>query len=339
MGEEQKQILQMVADGKITADEGARLLEALEKGERKRKDFESPARLVREKKRLLREQARLMEESARAGHHKSLEGLRDIGRMVRNAVRGSIHGLDEDDFDRDFDESVEDGAMLLEDPLELEDGSHLIIKRALVRNASGSLFLSGNSGTTLEKMGDDSPQVMIRQDGDTTFVRWTAGDLNLSVPSTVKEVGVKLLGGDIAVNDLPASLRLKTKGGDIGLYEVSGDFSAKTMGGNVMIKLNEMWSGDSKASTMGGNISLDIAPSAKAVVSARTFGGQIRLSDVFEAEVKGGQTGSSEIVIDLSEGEEAHDITLSTMGGDISVEGSEDGSEKEDSRKKRRGRK
>jgi hypothetical protein len=111
------------------------------------------------------------------------------------------------------------------------------------------------------------------------------------------------------------------------------------MGGNIMIKLKEMLSGDSKASTMGGNISLDIAPSARAVVSARTFGGQIQLSDVFEAEVKGGQPGSSEIVIDLSDGEEATDLKLSTMGGDISVDGSEDGTEKEESQKKRRGKK
>jgi DUF4097 and DUF4098 domain-containing protein YvlB len=319
MGEEQKQILQMVADGKVTAEEGARLLEALEKGARKRKDLDSPARMAREKKRMKRELVQLMNERAEGGGFKGLEGFRDIGRMVRDSVRESLHGLDDVDFPTVFEDHTDEDTIILDGPLEIEEGTRIVVKRALVRNSAGNLFISGNDGTALEKVGDDAPEVRVRIEDDTVFLKWSLGDLHISVPQTVEEVKAKLMGGDIVINDLPASLRVKTSGGDIGLYDVSGDFSAKTMGGNLMIKLDDGWSGDSKAATMGGDISLELSGATRALISARTMGGEIQVSEGIEVEQEGGHAGASAVSIDLSDGEEAPDLRLVTTGGDISV--------------------
>ncbi len=332
MGEEQRQILQMVADGKVSADEGARLLEALEKGQHRRRDIDSPARMAREKKRIIRERIR-------DGEMGGFEGLKDIGRMVRNMIRESVPGMEEDDFPDGFEEPVDEDSKLLEGPLELEEGTRLVVRRALVRNSAGDLLVSGNDGSSLEMVGDEPPEVRVKTEGNSVFLVWSTGDLHLSVPKTVEELVVKILGGDIVVNDLSASIKLRTKGGDIGLNDVSGDFSAKTMGGNVMIRLGEGWSEDSKASTMGGNISLEVREATGAVISARTMGGNISVGDGLSAEQHSGHAGSSAVSIDLSDGEDGPELKLKTMGGDISITAIEGESSKDDVGKKRRGKK
>lgn len=332
MGEEQRQILQMVADGKVSADEGARLLEALEKGQRRRRDLDSPARMAREKKRIIRERIR-------DGETGGFEGLRDIGRMVRSMIRDSIPGMDEDELPDELEEPVDGDFKPLDGPLELEEGTRLRISRTPVRNSAGSLLVSGNDGSSLEIVGDESPEVRVSTERDTVYLVWSTGDLHLSVPQTVEELTVKILGGDIIINDLSASTRLKTKGGDIGLYDVTGDFSAKTMGGNVMIRLGEGWSEDSKASTMGGSISLEVRESTGARITARTMGGDINVGEGLSAERRSGHTGSSAVSIDLSDGEDGPELKLKTMGGDISMVVFEEETSKDDAGKKRRGKK
>lgn len=326
MGDEQKQILRMVADGKVTPDEGARLLEALEKGERKRREQDSPARMAREKKRLIMERGMEMEERSRLRKHDGLEGLKDIGRMVKTAIAESLPGIfHDDDLGPDPIDGPDGDSQLLEGPLDLEPGSKLKISRRKIRNAGGSLFLTGSDGNTLETVGTDAPEVRYSVDGDTVHLSWSRDDLSLAVPRSVARVSVGLMAGDLVVSDLPSELRLKTSGGNLGLYDVSGEFSAKTMGGDVIIRLSGEWSEDSRASTMGGNISLSIPRDTDALISARTMGGEILVEDGMEFRKENGHYGSSAVSIDLTDGGEAPEMRMKTMGGDISVAFADDG--------------
>jgi len=311
MGEEQKQILQMVAEGKVTAEEGARLLEALEKGMSRRKSAGSPAKAARAR--------RIMKEKFGSGDIGGMEGLRDIGKMVRGIISGVVPGMDDMELE---DEFMVAGVTLqgsLVSPMELQPGTRLIITRLRSMNEAGDLFLSGSRGTGLEVVGDERTDVRIGEKGKNLYLRWTSGDLRLSVPSTVVSVTASLLGGSMAVDDLPAVLKLRTKGGDIGLYGVSEEFSARTMGGNIMIRLGEEWRGDSRASTMGGNISLEVHEDSRARIMARTMGGDILVPEGMDAAGDSGRPGSSELSIDLSRGEGSSDLNVSTMGGDISL--------------------
>lgn len=311
MGEEQKQILQMVAEGKVTADEGARLLEALEKGMSRRKSADSPARAARAR--------RIMKEKFGSGDTGGIEGIRDIGKMVRGIISGIVPGMDDMDLENEFPHAGSDEQVPLESPMELQPGTRLIITRSLMKNAGGGLFLSGNPGTELETVGDDSTDVRIWENGKDLHIKWTSGDLRISVPSTVERVTARLLGGSIVANDIPSALKLGTKGGDIGLYEVSGEFSARTMGGDIMIRLGEEWRNDSKAATMGGNISLEVHEDSRARIMARTMGGEIMVPEGVDARIEGGRAGSSALSLDLSDSEASADLSVSTMGGDISI--------------------
>ncbi len=339
MSEEQREILQMVADGKISADDGAKLLEALKTGEQKRREMESPARRVKEMKRKMREYKKL-------GHINGLDGMRDIGRMVRGIVKDSVSGID-DEFVEIDDDMFED-AGYLEGPLELEEGTELVLKRRVRRNSRnnrGDLILNGVEGSTLEVIGENTPDIRLYRDNGTVYLKWDKGDLSLNVPETVENVRAIIMGGNIVLNGVTAAADIKTMGGDINLFEASRAFRAKTMGGNIMIKLTDDWNEDSRIKTMGGNIALSICESTKGSISAKTMGGEITVQEGISGLTESGHPGSSGVNIDLSEGEDAPEIRLKTMGGNISIDQSgtetveENDGEKKNRRKRRKERK
>lgn len=312
MSEEQRTILQMVADGKITADQGAGLLEALEKGERKRRDDSSPAMKARERKRILRDRLR-------SGEVAGLDGLRDIGRMVRSMVRDSAAGLEDEEFSPEADEFLNESEELSDAPLDLQVGTRLVVTRETTENSAGSAFLNGAGGSSLKRTEGFSSEVRYRREGDTVYLAWRSGDLHLDVPDTVDRIMLKLTGGDVFVGKVAASVKARTKGGHVTLDGITRDFSVKSMGGNVRVRLPEDWRGNSKASAMGGHLSLELSRNTRARISARTMGGGVSVSEDIEVEREAGHPGSSEVSIDLSRGEEAADLALRAMGGDITI--------------------
>lgn len=312
MGEEQRTILQMIADGKITAEQGAGLLEALEKGERKRRDNSSPAMKARERKRILSERLR-------SGEASGLEGLRDIGRMVRSMIRESAAGMEDDGFPPEAEEFLEDPEELLEGPLDLEPGTRLVLRRAAAGKSYGDVHLTGAEGSCLERNEEDSSEVRYRREGDTVYLKWGSGELHLAVPDTVDSIRLSLSGGNAFIRGVAASVKARTRGGNATLDGISRDFSVKTMGGNVTIRLPEDWRGNSKASAMGGHLSLELSRNTRARIYARTMGGEISVSEGIKAELEAGHPGSSKVNIDLSRGEETSDLALRAMGGGISI--------------------
>ena len=338
MSEEQREILQMVADGKISADDGSKLLEALQTGEQKRREMESPARRVKEKKRIMLEKRRI-------GHITGLGSMREIGRMVRGIVKDSVSGID-DEF-VEIDEDMLEDAGLLEGPLELDEGTELVLKRRVHRgrNNGGDLILNGVEGSTLEVLGEDAPDLRMYRDNETLYLKWDKGDLSLNVPKTVENLRASIMGGNIILNGVDAAADIKTMGGDINMSEVSMAFRAKTMGGNILITLTDDWDEDSRVVTMGGNIALSIRESTKASISAKTMGGEITVQEGISGLTESGHPGSSRVNIDLSVGEDAPELRIKTMGGNISIDKfgiepvEENDGEKKNRRKSRKERK
>ena len=312
MSEEQREILQMISDGKISADDGAKLLEALKVGEQKRREIESPARRVKEKKRRMHEMKGVIPLSG-------LAGMREMGRMMRGIMRESVSGID-GDF-AEIDEEMYEDAGFLEGPIEMESGTELVLKRRtkLHRDRGGDLNLIGVEGSTLEAVGEDAPVINVYREKGTVYLKWDKGDLTLNVPETVDNVTASIMGGDINLSAVSAAAEIKTKGGNINLSDASRAFTAKTMGGDIMIRLIDNWNEDSEAATMGGNINLILRESTRSEISAKTMGGEITVGEGISGVNESGHHGASRVNIDLSDGQDAPDLSLKTMGGDISV--------------------
>jgi len=312
MSDEQKEILQMVSEGKITADDGVKLLTALEEGERKRRDHDSPAKRMKQQRKIILESMK--------GHSIGLDNMREIGHMVKNIVGEAVSGIGEnfstDSFDIDKDRFKDYG--ILEGELELDEGTELFISNS--RSSSGAdIILKGVDGSCCAVIGEDQPEVSVFRDGESVWLKWDEGDLTMSVPETVGKLSTSTNGGDIVISGVKNPVNVKTRGGDISILEASHGFNAKTMGGDIIISLTDLWNEDSAVVTMGGDINLGLCKDTKAVISAKTFGGEIDVQDGIGEVSESGQFGSSRVRICLSGDEDAPDIRLKTMGGDISI--------------------
>ena len=249
-----------------------------------------------------------------------LENIREIGHMVRNIVGDAVSGISEnfstESFDIDKDRFKDFG--ILDGEIELDEGTELFISNS--RSSSGAdLTLKGIDGSCCSAIGEDAPEVHVFRDDKSVWLKWDNGDLTLSIPETVGKLSTSIMGGDIVVSGVKTTVNAKTRGGDISILEASHGFNTKTMGGDIIISLTEFWNEDSNAVTMGGDINVGLLEDTKAVISAKTFGGEIFVQDGIGKLDESGQFGSSKVRVYLSEDEDAPDIRLKTMGGDISI--------------------
>ena len=309
MSDEQREILQMVSDGKITAEDGVKLLEALSRGREKTRESESPASRVRRRKRLM-------------FNRQTFEPHNDIGHMVMSVVHDAMSGIkhDLDEPEIDINEFGDADSFSLDGDLELDEGTELILQRdGRNRRRSGSVMLIGVEGSTCRVVSGAESGVMVDREDNAVRLRWDDGDLVLEVPAVVARVTAEIMGGDLVTQGIGASVRLRSKGGDIILLDTGNSFDAKTMGGDLMITLTEGWSGDSRISTMGGDITLGVQAGTPGLVTARTLGGCINVSDDLGETSISDRPGSTRVRLELGEGSDRPSIRMKTMGGDITI--------------------
>jgi hypothetical protein len=318
MSDEQRVILQMVSEGKITADDGVKLLEALGKGQEKRREKDAPADKSKRRSFLLRT----------AG-----DQIPDIGHMVRAVVHDAISGIgvEMNEPDTDFCEVEGEGGHPMGEALELPEGTELVLRPFLcMPGGGGDVFLRGVRGSTCRLTSEDPPDVRVYRDESTVWLKWKEGDLKLEVPQTVARTTVDIMGGDMIVDGLLSMVRLRSKGGEITINRASRGFDAKTMGGNMRVTLAGDWDEDSRLSTMGGDISIGLAEDLAATISARSFGGDVSVQEGIGEVSESGRPGSSHLRLVVGAGEDRPDLRIKTMGGDIRIARTDDAEEQED---------
>lgn len=148
---------------------------------------------------------------------------------------------------------------------------------------------------------------------------------------------LKTLGGAVTLTDSDVDGHVETLGGPVVMENVTGSVKGHTMGGKVRSS-NVKSSGDNgkeevKINSMGGNIDVDKAPlgadvstmggritinSAKKFVKAKTMGGNISILDV-DGSVKA-HTMAGDVKVNMTGTGDDHDVKLTSMSGDITLE-------------------
>jgi len=297
VSEEQKEILQLLADKSITVEEAERLLGALADGQRRREATDAPGS---ERKRGVQEVITSVRDT-----------LSEIGPAIRDLVGDST-----DDFG-----DQESGTSMPISPIPLPAGSRLIIKNDRYRGRSGGdLSIEGADVEQCEFLGGRLRNLRIHPDPRGATIRWSGGHLRLRVPANLGELTATTMGGDIEVDGLACPLAVKSMGGDLDLCGLSREFKAKTMGGAVTLILTREWAGDSSAVTMGGNINATVFEAMEATrVQAETLGGQIEIRDRLEAPPTHSTSGVHRTVIQIGNGNPSSHLKLKTMGGNITL--------------------
>jgi len=216
MSDERARILKLLEDGKITADQAARLIEAMG-SERADTEFCRPSHAP-----------------FGSRHVRFRSGMRDLDRIpdvVASAVASAMKSGFEPGEDRTTD---------------FPGKRHLLVK-----SVSGDLDVTGGDADRIG-LSYSGGMVKVRSSGEQVVVRTMAGDVSATVP-TDGRLELEVVSGDVCINAAGARIEVKTVSGDVDITKTAGDTQVRTVSGDV--GLNRV-TGSVEVETRSGDVEL-----------------------------------------------------------------------------------
>lgn len=303
MSDARKEILRLIADGRITPEEGDRLLTALE----------GPSAGSR------------MDPSDVAGDAQGGRGGRladgiaqvveEVGETVRRAMEDAF-GSAQRAFDehRATTESVE----IREGRFAMPPGGRLKVQQA-IRLSFGGGSKGGN--VILRPAQDDSVRVVrgeaveAHRNGTDFVLTWAKGNLELEIPRRLAGLDVRCMGGDLEVVDFAGPMTLETMGGELRVQAPSAPFKFRTLGGKVRVVDCALREGTATINSTGGDVTVQFASGASATVRASSLGGTFDLPPGASGEGQGRALRRATCTI----GSGAAEMRIDTLGGDVRI--------------------
>ncbi len=308
MNDERMRILEMVRDGKITAEEGVRLLEALQPkaatgtGSGAPDGREDPFGKL----------ASAISHAMQSGDWKNLVG--QLGGAWSTGPLGGLERRHEREAEGWEFLTLSDGD---QGTFDLPAGSEVAVEHeagsveATAVDGLGRIELEGEGlhnygvyaarkeGKVVIACHRTAPfarmprlKVSVPRAATAVSLKTAGGSLTaeaFAVPLTLKTAGgsvrvrdqqqapvtAKTAGGGIKVNGTPARLDLHTSGGSIRFDGTTEAFDVKTSGGSVHIEGARLASGEHSAKTNGGSVRIGLAPEASVEIEAKTSAGSL----------------------------------------------------------------
>ncbi len=300
MSEERLRVLKLLEEGKITADQAARLIQALGREARGPEAPEPPEP----------PEPFMHGRSGRRHFRVQMRELDRIPDIVAGAVSSAIRSVEFGD---------EDGKR------EFAGAAGLFLK-----TVSGDITVQAWDKDVISLTQADT-LTKVRQRGDQVMVRAISGDTEARVPATCRlelvsvsgdvkvsgvsgEFGFKSVSGDVDVSDYSGKARIELVSGDLALDRVSGEFEIDTKSGDVSIVPAGQLSGSVESKS--GDIDLALGPDTDlALEISIEEEGEIRADIGLDHEV----VEQGERLLKLRVGAGTRTLRLHTHKGDITV--------------------
>lgn len=294
MSEARMEILRLVAEGKLSPEEGDRRLRALE--EQERVGGPGPSR------------------SAGFGDAMT-QAIEEVGETVRRVfddALGSAQRIFEET--RADTETVEIGV----DGFDIPSGSRLRIQQAM-RVSFGGGSKGGNvilrtAGTSRVRIIRGEAIEVHRTEADFVLT-WAKGNLELEIPSDLAGLDVRCLGGDLEIQDFPGPMSLDTAGGELRVQGPRAPFRFRSLGGRVRVADLDLRDGHAAISSAGGEVMVEAATHASITIVASSLGGAMEFPPGSERESQGKTRRRAVSVIGAGSAE----LKIDTLGGNIRV--------------------
>lgn len=304
MKEERLEILRMVAENKITVEEGERLLRALEKGEAEERETSSGKFGPRHRG------------PWAGGQWNWSEHFEKLGLKMQqffDYAFGSVFG------DEWWFEGYTPISLPLEDlPLDAETTLVLTNSRTAYRHGSPDVKLIPSEDRRLHlKVREKSACEVLQKEKN--ILVFCHEDTTVRVPSHLDKVKVILAKGDAEVTKLPLPLDIRTLKGNACVWQASHPLYIRTMKGKVHLELADSYAGQSEVSTIDGDIRVAIGSIFSGRIEAKAGKGHIRIqSEGFETSTfRNGFFRTQTVSLGSGPGESL--LALKTMHGDITV--------------------
>lgn len=300
MNEERMKVLEMVADGTISADDAAKLLDALnDGGSRQRIRPPHPPRHPR--------------------HGGPFQGVfHSVGGMMGELMKEMRVGFAGEEVPAD---AVEVDRLDEELPPEVSVHLRSVGHRLCAKAGDVRVTRSETGRLVANPIGDHRLRVLRGENELRIYIG--DGGLELQVPDSAHSLQMALKAGSVSVQGLSCQFKARTMGGGVRVVRPGACFSVKTMGGGLDVILGPEWSGGSKAKTMGGGVSVELLEGFSGQVDASTMGGSVDVSGVRLIEDKS-TPGASRKLVAAGDQRNASLLVVKTMGGGVTIKGGED---------------
>ena len=278
------EILKMVAEGKISPEDGDRLLNALKEGRspRESSDTDSGAREPR------RDTDGEPEADA-SGSSRNREGFRsateNLGRAFEDAAAAVRVAASEGmrAFQKVFDEHRPgtEPVPLDGNTFEVPDGATLRIHPAIRLSVGGG---SAGSAVVVRPVDGDLVRIVrgaaveVHRFEKEYFLTWAKSALEIEVPRSVVSLVVRGVGGNVSIYGFAGEMRIDALGGTVIVDAPVQPFRISSVGGTVRVTDLGLTGGTSSITSTGGDVHVSIAGDASLELRATaSFGGGLEL--------------------------------------------------------------
>lgn len=328
--EERLEILRMLRDQKLTADEAERLLRALEEGNAAAQEprWDDGADAPPDD-----DTGQHHHNHHHRGHHAHhqrggpwrdrggfwrglagvatlQEGWRDFAQWIQFGVQSSMWTqLGEPTPNLETLESIP----VVDNTFELEPGVPLLV----IHRGGGHVKLEAAPELPTVVEGEI---LRVGKDGERAVLLLGSDHPVLRVGRGVHSVKVLSAGSDMSARDVGCAITLKTLGGDIVLEGCRDPFTVHTMGGDVDVHLSNSHGGKGRVDTAGGDVVITLDRGFAGTVLAHSTGGSVKVDRALAAESNVEHRGRHRAMVALGPKEsQQSNITASTLGGDVKL--------------------
>jgi hypothetical protein len=310
MKEERIEILKMVADKKITVEEGERLLRALEKGEAEERESRSERFGPRHRG------------PCGPGDRNWGERFEGLGFKMHEFFDNAFGSVFGDEY---WFEGYEPSAVPVEE-IKLDGETTVVLTNPRTAYKHGSADVSirpSEDGRLHLELGEKGKCEVLRKENK--VVIFCRDDTAVRIPEAIGKVKVILAKGDTEIHDLQVPLDIRVVKGDVAVRNAARPLSIRAMMGKVRLDLDDAYAGKSDVTAMDGDISVTAGPHFSGRVEAKVGKGDIRIqSKGLKSSVDKNAFFRTETVEFGADSSETH-LNLRTMHGDITVTTREDG--------------
>lgn len=285
------EILRLIAEGKITPEEGERLLDALTEG---------PADADKTPPRFGEAMGQMLQE---------------MGDTIRKAVDDAV-GAAQQAFDehRKGTESVDLGS----GGFDIDPAGRLRIQQAMRvslggGSRGGSLIARAVDGHRVRVVRGEAIEVHRNPEGH--ILTWAKGNLEIEIPRELAALEVRSMGGDVEIASFPGPMTLDSMGGEQRIQSPRAPLRCRSLGGRVRIADLDLREGSSAISTAGGDVEIETASAASLIVRISTLGGEIEIPPGSEQESQGRARKRTTCLI----GDGGGELQVQTLGGSVRV--------------------
>ena len=309
MKEERIEILKMVAEKKITVEEGERLLRALEKGQAEERESRSERFGPRHRG------------PCGPGDWNWGERFEGLGFKMQEFFDNAFGSVFGDEY---WFEGYEPASGPVED-LRLDGETTVVLTnpRTAYKHGSADVSIRPSEDNRLHlEAGEKGKCEVVRKENK--IVIFCHNDAAVRVPASIGKVKVILAKGDAEIHDLRLPLEIRTVKGDVVVRKASHPVNVRAVKGNVTLDLDDAYAGKSEISAMDGDISVTAAAQFSGRVEAKVGKGDIRIhSKGLKSKTAKNAIFRTESV-ELGAGSADNLLNLRTMHGDITVSTRED---------------